>query len=1043
MAAISTLSHRQRKKPATYGKSSREADPWSITKLDAFGDGDNHATSKQPLRRPAKPTDSNASHSRETRPHTLKPVKTHVKPQDAWDVPSDDDPLSPIRSTSPSKFATKLPSVNAHQETDAKLAPWEEKAKRRKLNVDTNSSNGQIPQGSQDSSSPETQLNWELSEEVARTEVLAPKAVPTKTGKKARKGKPPETISNVEASPPASSAAARLQAKRQLAGSKSQSNTDESAHSKTRAPKRTQPQLDGTNAIPRKRIRGDDDEKFVENEDVVMGDGIHNLPSTQKGEELDNNSKSSGAEIYDLPNSSSDELKVTETINQHREPVRNESRRGRLKPRSKEPQRNIKPVTRHMSQAALSDSETPEANTRSPSMPSVSNSRPGTPQRNTLSTRELTTPPKKGASSHETDEDAVAGMTPKQAQIWGQLLPTGRVMGSPSILPIHDLKISSSRKTLNNPTGRRTRLVDRLKASAPSSDNDLTDESEESDDDISNIQSDTLVQDICMNEEPTASRTSQGHSQTVLISEDGPKITYAKSRSYLQEESFEDGLMFELTSETPQRPTADPHRAMNSQPGSQKSAFDLDDSEDESGPIRLRTVHELRAGGGNQRFMDDIGGLLDDIADHNNSARSRRRSAIIDIGVRLLDATFVEKMFRQGFEQQLLAECEASYDEIANFALAMAFVAMMTGDPPKHVVQSLRDGGILPWFLRFLTDKTDSKQLVKDRKNNMSRAAQTSFLGFVGKFTAQHGIWGEQKPEQVAPRLVALKALDQIIRRLRQLREKVELVGSAEIELLLPTTVELSLTTDIPTEVTLAISILESVSTSALALTWRATFMERLATIVTSLPRKDGPPVHLLFLTLRLCMNLTNDNVMNCRAFSSSSIILYLLQTVRQGFENLNAEVTKDQRAINLDLLVLAMGILINVAEHDDTAGSRTTSPEARALLVALVDDFQHGQKRVFEAESVEESSSNVAYGYLSIVLANLCRNAGARDLIASQLPSQTLAPLVAAVEEFVVHHQQVDTMNFAGDEGADVWTAFTERLKGILVRLKVEAGLP
>ena len=1036
MAAVSMLSHRQRKKPATYGKSSREADPWSIDRLNALRDEEKHATSKAMLKRPLHSTESDVSDRPISRPRALKPVIAAAKAHDTWDVPSDDDPLSPIRTTSPSKFTSRQPLSRVTQEAVVKLAPWEEKKqKRRKLDADNQSTTSQTSRGPQDSVSPEAQLNWELSADVARTEETARKAPPVEVKTKTKSQR---SVSTTRNSPPVLSAAARLQARRLMAGSKTQSDTD--GQSKTRVEKRTQIKKGGSGAVPRKRAR-ERVQDVGDVGDILVDSGGARLPNTGKSNQSEHKLKSADMEIYNLSESSADECKVAEPISKQRLAPLNDFTRERLKAHRKPLLRCRGPAAGRSSKVIQSDSETPNATTRSPSVPSsTSDGRPSTPPRNTSGARPLNAPPKKRGDNNVTMKDDNVGLTPKQAQIWGQLLPRDRVMGSPSILPLNDLNISSNRKTTNLPPARRrTRLVDRLKASAPSSDNEFTDSSEEeTGDEIADAHSNASAQDIAMADEPSTSQTSQSRSQNALLAEHGSKITYAKSRSYLQEESFEDGLMFELTNDSPPRPAAPA-----APPASQASAFDLEDSDDEHGAGRMRTVHELRAGGGNQRFMDEFGGLLEDVADHRSSARSRRRGAIVDIGVKLLDPAFVEKIFRQGFEQQLLTECAAPFDDVANFALAMAFVAMLVGEPSRHVVQSFRDGGLITWLVVFLESTTDPQQLIRDRANGMSRAAQTSFLGFVDKFAQQQSLWGDHKPELVTLRLVSLKALDQLIRQLRRLGEKVECIGLAEVDLLLLNPVELSSAANVPLEMTLAVSILESVSTSALALTWRANLMERLATIITSLPTTDRCPDHLLFLTMRLCMNLTNDNVRNCRAFSSHSIVVYLLQSVRDGFDKLTAaDVSPDQRAVNLDLLVLSMGILINVAEHDDTARQRSTTSDARSRLAALVEVFQQGQKRVFEAESVEESSSNVAYGYLAIVLANLCRNAEARSVIAAQMPGGTLAPLVDAVQEFVVHHQQVDTMNFAGDEGKEVWTAFTERLKGILVRLKAEAGL-
>jgi hypothetical protein len=119
---------------------------------------------------------------------------------------------------------------------------------------------------------------------------------------------------------------------------------------------------------------------------------------------------------------------------------------------------------------------------------------------------------------------------------------------------------------------------------------------------------------------------------------------------------------------------------------------------------------------------------------------------------------------------------------------------------------------------------------------------------------------------------------------------------------------------------------------------------------------------------------------------------------------------------------------------------------------------FRRGRTLADEALTEEAVVANVAHGYLAVVLANLCRDPDAREVIVAQLSSSGrdesevndgaadksdtggsgglggLATLVAAVEEFVMYHQKVDMVNLDADMGE---SAFTEVLKGVLKKLK------
>ena len=92
----------------------------------------------------------------------------------------------------------------------------------------------------------------------------------------------------------------------------------------------------------------------------------------------------------------------------------------------------------------------------------------------------------------------------------------------------------------------------------------------------------------------------------------------------------------------------------------------------------------------------------------------------------------------------------------------------------------------------------------------------------------------------------------------------------------------------------------------------------------------------------------------------------------------------------------------------------------------------------------MEESQSNVGFGYLSILLGNLCQNSSVRNTVRSKMPKGNLAPLVSAVQEFVSHNQRVDDerRQLSGGEGENWHSGFTERLEQVAVRLRAIEGL-
>jgi hypothetical protein len=82
-----------------------------------------------------------------------------------------------------------------------------------------------------------------------------------------------------------------------------------------------------------------------------------------------------------------------------------------------------------------------------------------------------------------------------------------------------------------------------------------------------------------------------------------------------------------------------------------------------------------------------------------------------------------------------------------------------------------------------------------------------------------------------------------------------------------------------------------------------------------------------------------------------------------------------------------------------------------------------------------------VPYGYLALLLINLCQNDAVRELILSLLGNGQLSALINVAEEFISIHQKTDREMFSGDDGAEVYQSYTNRLMGMVKRLKDMSG--
>ena len=1024
MAAVSTLPL-QRRKNLVYGKKST----YNKTNVNAFFDDvDDESTEPEPAldRQPNLKT-SYPVQKTETRAHSLKPIRPRTDRRSTFDVPSSDDEMTtPAKVISPPRLTHKRLLVDDTDTSDARLAPWE----KRKVESD----GGPPTKKSRAiSDNPEAQLKQDLARATASSRKIQRPTTPGK-GKSSPQSQSSMASSGKDNDTNALSATARLAARRNIG-----------SH-----PNHKWPVIigDDVESTPRKRVRIGTDSR-EDSADILMTDDS-TVPICEPHQKEATLAPHDG-DVYDFPQSSADELaRSKSTAKNAPKGTKNAARRGKLTTYSSKsaPRKGVSAPAR-LSEMIPTDTDTTE---ETPAWSPSSTSRKSTPQ-------QPSTPPSGHASRPQSAIKATGPMTPKQAQLWSKLLPSDTIAPSPSSLPIKDLSISAKRRTgassitqkltksQSDVPRRRTRLVDRLKASAPSTDDELTDEYEEEDSEM--VEIDHVVQNSVLTVEEAAAKddvvsqapqTSQSQTRAVSAMGSGPKITYSRMRSYLPEDSLEDDLMAGLPNERP-LDTTQTDRAGKPTQAFQKSAFDLDDTDNEgTGSGNIRTIHELRASGRHITGMYDIEELFSDIRNHNTPNRGRRRSALMELAAKLTDKTFTSRFISQSLEMQLAAECGSSSDEIVDFFLAAAISLVMVSDPPEHAMKALHDHGVIAWLAHLLQNDVEISKLGSDRRNNMSKASQGSLKDFANMLRSQVSLWNDELPATMTPRLVALKALDHLVSRLRRIGDKTELLSAEQMLFVLPSPAQDSIARN-ELDAALSISILESLSTMTVALAWPIELLERIATAFPQLTTSSPTSRHALFLMLRLCLNLTNDNARNCQVLAKDALVRYLLEAVQQGFNSLESEDDDEKRTLALDLLVLAMGIMINLAEECDKVREHVV--HHTELLSSLVTVFQDGQRHMLEAESVEESISNVAFGYLAVMLANLCQHSNARTFIASKLPEKNLGMLIEAVEEFVLHHQKVDMMNFEGEEGKAVWGAFTKKLKAVLARLKeVEYGL-
>jgi len=1038
MASMSSTPLARRKKQTVYGKSSSK--PFSPSGTGIFEDDEPAwiSVARDPKKysttipaRPAKtvaPIPPVQPEPPAKRPGALpKTKKSPPRVKDTYDVPSDDEDTevyTQVRLPSKQRIQSRL--LDEPKEEAVQLAPWEKKAVKKSNASDSTAARPSRSKAA--AQSVEDRPNGIQREGSGSGKVLSSETQDTPKEHVAQEG-------------PRMTAMQRLAARRRQAEAKNPASITTKEDAVKDPPKRSAVKENTIENTQNKRRRMTPQPSSppvntlgVDNAPVGTHDDTISQPAMIKD----------GGDIFDVPSED-------EPIKSMKPTARNTTRTRQRRPgagllRKVTPQKGLSAPSRLEDMVESEEALVFAADSNSP----MRSETPRTALRDSVKEAPSTPMSERSSSSHGRKAGT---LTPKQTQLWADLL-------EPTVTPHTGMKkLSLTEDTaIRKPTRgapvmlqrsssdvpvKRTRITDRLKASAPnSSDDESQDEEDVPSRSVPNLK--PAVSSTSTSQESNSfSHVDRSQDRPAKPTASGSLITYSQQRSHLADDDIESALMLDISMETPERPAASSRRV--GKPASISRSTSYVDEELEDAPAAgLRTIHELRAGGRNARIRGEIEDLIGEVADHASTARSRRRGALLDLTTKLLDKTFAEQIISHGFDNALLKQCRTPTDPAADFLLATSLLLLLQSEPPKHTLVSF--GEVLPYICKLLAESTDIAKVIKERRSNMSRSAQGDVVALSDKLKNFQGLWSDTQPTHMSSRLIALKILEIVVGKLRETGDKSELVPSEALTLLVPKDILSALQTDAikAFEASLIISILEALKTLSPASSWPESCISLVAALPATFAMHWQVPAGTKWLAYRLCANITNESSVMRTAFIEQDAVRHLMAEIVTGLEHMQnppvtTEVSDANPARDFDILVLAIGTLINLTEHSAVAQQHAIDTTALPSLTSIVNAFLEGQKRAEEAESVEQSAANVAYGYLAIMLANLCQDSGARQMIRSLLPGGRLDVLVAAVDEFVQHHQRVDGMESDGLESER--NNLTERLLGVLVKLKAGEG--
>ncbi len=578
--------------------------------------------------------------------------------------------------------------------------------------------------------------------------------------------------------------------------------------------------------------------------------------------------------------------------------------------------------------------------------------------------------------------------TPRQRELWNRLLLDDVHTASPSDLNLPGLMLTDKKtRPLEDPPTvrkvtwsedqyatykpRQKRLVDTLYSSGHDllqSEEDATDEDSEnsSNDDNSRSQqseSSAINEALTVQTSPSSESQSRGQplqqhnsSQSAQALPSllgvGPKVTYARQRSYLTDHELDEAAM---TSPplvpAPVSQNGDSRRRRSDIVHSSQSTNIYDDgdygaAEDSHGGA-MRSIHELREAGGNVRLIGELEALLDDLEEQKPVPTTLLRSRAMDLVAKLQDPSTCRLFVDQGLESRLLAHVASLGDDlIANSLFAAAILELISGSTSSPLLAQISDARIVSFLTRLLGHDGDLVPTSKLRSTNLSKFAQLEYQRLC-TLLLKSAAWRVGKPTILSCHILALQSLEYIVRQTREAGSSMEVLSAYAIQRVVATSVPSSSTASLlPTpmltvNLELAVSILESCTVSNAAecqqSLWSGDTLERVTAILPLLVSWNEEDCAMSrTLTLRLYLNLTNNNPGLCEDFSTPGIIEALFRIIILNFEKLSDRAVTVEKVLLLDHLILSLGSFINIAESSD-------------IVRKLTLDLHHGGQSFFD----------------------------------------------------------------------------------------------
>ncbi|KAI5299684.1 accessory factor associated with RNA polymerase II [Ascosphaera pollenicola] len=537
----------------------------------------------------------------------------------------------------------------------------------------------------------------------------------------------------------------------------------------------------------------------------------------------------------------------------------------------------------------------------------------------------------------------------------------------------------------------------------------------------------------------------------------GPRITYSRNRSYLDDEADIFGHQHgsRNPASSPSLSTArsnSPKKPKFSLLGNPYSLHSNTDEDVVTGSGSVRNIHELRRAGETARFESLVDSIFEDIHDGVSS----QRSGLVQLVSKLQDEEFSRRFLTHAMEKRLTRVKPDQSDLICSFLIASAYGLLLSIGTISSSAFKICSSSLLDIVTPLLKEKNDILAISKSPQLKISKAFRSSLIEILVSMRESR-IWVDEFPKKLTPELLGLRCIELIMRRDRKAGESKETLPDSVLEQLIDIIVQIAseAQTTVPDVhvshvLELTFSILESYTVALQDMSsTQGRLMYRLACLGSLLNRlANGGDMssrnrQIRIICIRLVLNLTNNEPDVCEKFSTPEIINSLSRIVATDFPKISGEASVDDIDAVIDTVILALGCCINLAEWSETSRklAAETKRGSRSFLDILILFFRNGRESASEesiqADNVEKTRFNVVLGYLSVFLCTLCLDESVRRHLNTAFQGKGVNQLLATVEEFLKYYRKVEEDIRDANGHQDPMTIFIARLQGIVDRVR------